>query len=152
MRPPTLRHYGALAVSILMNSMTLILLKAVALQGSSRIDEAAALSFGTLLSAALSPLFMLAVCAFLAGVVFWVVALRRIDLSLAYPSASLSYGLIALASIHLFAEEVSLLRWAGIAVIVAGVILMFLPERSDRAGASARHHKTSPSEGEVMEH
>lgn len=55
---------------------------------------------------------------------FWLVVLSRLPLSLVYPMVSLGYVLVAILSLIFFKENVSLIRWAGIATIIAGVILI----------------------------
>lgn len=125
----TAKHYLALIVSIVLNSATLVLLKAVALRELvshtvPAIEELIVLLF--------SPAFILAVLAFLGGIYFWVIALKRLDLSLAYPSVAVSYALIALVSWRLFGEEIGVFRWLGIVIIVVGVTLMFLPASHTR--------------------
>ncbi len=56
--------------------------------------------------------------------VFWLVVLSRMELSLVYPMVSVAYVLVALFSFFFFKENVSLIRWAGIAVIILGVFLI----------------------------
>ena len=56
--------------------------------------------------------------------IFWLVVLSRMELSLVYPMVSVAYVIIALASLLLFKEGISLLRWVSIAVICFGVILI----------------------------
>ncbi len=56
--------------------------------------------------------------------IFWLIVLSRLPLSLVYPMVSVAYVLVALASMLFFKETVSLVRWAGIAVIIAGVVLI----------------------------
>ena len=121
---PTFRHYAALATSVVLNSATLVLLKTVAVRG---IGETTRTSLAMVVAIAIDPLFVVAVVSFLAGIYFWIVALKRIDLSLAYPSVSVSYVLIAVVSRRLFGEEIGVLRWVGIAVIMLGVAVMYLP-------------------------
>jgi drug/metabolite transporter (DMT)-like permease len=58
------------------------------------------------------------------GTLFWLVALSRVELSFAYPFASLSYLVMLAASWGLFHEDISLLRWIGTMVIVIGVLLI----------------------------
>jgi drug/metabolite transporter (DMT)-like permease len=58
------------------------------------------------------------------GTLFWLVALSRVELSFAYPFASLSYLVMLAASWGLFHEEISLLRLIGTLVIVFGVLLI----------------------------
>lgn len=126
MTRPTSRHYGALAISILLNSATLILLKAVALAHMGEAQLVALIP--RLVAVVLDPFFFAAVAAFLAGIYFWIVALRRIALSLAYPAVSVSYILIALVSWRLFSEQIGVVGWVGILLTVIGVTLMFLPQ------------------------
>lgn len=58
------------------------------------------------------------------GTVFWLAALSRVDLSYAYPFASLSYVAMLIISYFIFGESISLLRIAGTAVIIIGVLLI----------------------------
>lgn len=58
------------------------------------------------------------------GTIFWLAALSRVDLSFAYPFASLSYIIMLLASWQLFNESISLMRLAGTLVIGIGVFLI----------------------------
>lgn len=133
MKSPTARHYLSLVVSIALNSATLVLLKAVVELDSS----ADVLTVSALLSLALQPLFVLAIGAFLGGIYFWIIALRRIDLSLAYPSVGLSYGFIAVIAWLVFGEALTPMRILGIALIVGGVSIMHLPVRQEE-NASGR--------------
>ena len=56
--------------------------------------------------------------------VFWLVVLSRLELSFVYPMVSVAYILVAIASWIFFKEDVTLMRWAGILVIVLGVFLI----------------------------
>lgn len=56
--------------------------------------------------------------------IFWLVVLSRMELSFVYPMVSVAYVLVALASLVFFKESVSLVRWAGIGVIIFGVFLI----------------------------
>jgi drug/metabolite transporter (DMT)-like permease len=58
------------------------------------------------------------------GTIFWLTALSRVNLSFAYPFASLSYVLMLLASWWLFHETITPLRVAGALVIIGGVLLI----------------------------
>lgn len=58
------------------------------------------------------------------GTIFWLAALSRVDLSYAYPFASLSYIVMLLASWQIFNEQISLLRIAGTIVIGIGILLI----------------------------
>ena len=50
--------------------------------------------------------------------------LGRIDLSVAYPSVSIGYVLVIIASRILFGEQVSLSRWVAVAIICVGVVVV----------------------------
>ncbi|MBI5700315.1 EamA family transporter [Candidatus Saganbacteria bacterium] len=56
--------------------------------------------------------------------IFWLAVLSRMELSLVYPMVSIAYVLVALISMFVFKENVSMIRWTGIAVICVGVFLI----------------------------
>jgi drug/metabolite transporter (DMT)-like permease len=62
---------------------------------------------------------------YLVGTIFWLAALSRVDLSYAYPFASLSYVIMLLASWLLFDEKITLGRVFGTVVIGIGVWLIY---------------------------
>jgi drug/metabolite transporter (DMT)-like permease len=61
---------------------------------------------------------------YVGGTVFWLAALSRVDLSFAYPFASLSYVVMLTASWLLFNENITPLRLAGTLVVMLGVFLI----------------------------
>ena len=54
----------------------------------------------------------------------WMLAISRSDLSKAYPILASAYALVPVLSWIIFDDAISALRWAGIAVVCIGVILM----------------------------
>jgi drug/metabolite transporter (DMT)-like permease len=58
------------------------------------------------------------------GTIFWLAALSRVDLSFAYPFASLSYIVMLLASWQVFNETISPLRLFGSFIVGLGVFLI----------------------------
>jgi drug/metabolite transporter (DMT)-like permease len=56
--------------------------------------------------------------------VVWIVVLSRTSLSFAYPFASLTYVLILMADRFVLDQEVPALRYAGVAFIVVGIVLV----------------------------
>ena len=74
--------------------------------------------------AILNPFVLAGVAAYGFSTVFWLVLLSRVELSYAYSALSLGYVLITLVSAAILGEQVTTLRWAGVFVIVAGVILV----------------------------
>ena len=61
---------------------------------------------------------------YVTGTVFWLAALSRVDLSYAYPFASLSYVVMLAASWLIFHENITPLRLVGTLVVALGVILI----------------------------
>src|SRR4051795_3992737 len=58
------------------------------------------------------------------GIVFWMVALRWLALSVAYPVTSLSYIGVLWGSCYWFSESISGLRVLGVTLIFIGVTLI----------------------------
>jgi drug/metabolite transporter (DMT)-like permease len=77
---------------------------------------------GQELSASLA--FWVALTCYGLSVIVWVVGLSRLPVSQAYPVLSLGYILAALLAWVVLGEAVSLTRWAGIGLIIAGVVLV----------------------------
>ena len=71
-----------------------------------------------------NPYVMIGLVIYVAGVVFWLGALSRVDLSYAYPFASMSYVVMLIASWQLFNENITPLRLVGTLVICVGVLLV----------------------------
>lgn len=61
---------------------------------------------------------------YVASVCVWIVALSRVDVSVAYPMLSLGYVVNALAAWWLFGEALGPTHWAGMLLILGGVLLM----------------------------
>jgi drug/metabolite transporter (DMT)-like permease len=66
----------------------------------------------------------------------WIVILYKIDLSIAMPAGSTSYIFIPLAAAVFLHERVSLLRWAGICLIVVGIHFVSRSKRPQPEGAT----------------
>jgi len=64
--------------------------------------------------------------------VVWLFVLSRTSLSFAYPFAALSYLLIVTVDRFVFHETIPPLRWAGVACIMIGIVLV---ARTAPAGA-----------------
>jgi multidrug transporter EmrE-like cation transporter len=58
------------------------------------------------------------------SVVVWLLALSRVDVSLAYPMLSIGYVVNAIAAWHLFGESLGQGRLIGIGVIIIGVYIL----------------------------
>ena len=73
---------------------------------------------------ALNPPILGGLALYVVSVVFWILALSRVDVSIAYPMLSIGYIVSALAGWLLFSESIGPARVAGIMVIIAGVWLV----------------------------
>ena len=80
--------------------------------------------FGILLKIATNPFVIVGLGIYVLSTVFWLAALSRVDLSFAYPFASLSYIVMLGASLLLFKEDITMLRLAGTLVVGLGVLLI----------------------------
>lgn len=72
----------------------------------------------------LNPWFLAALIALFLQAVAWIFALRRLPLSRAYPFLSLVFGVNLAVAWALFDEAVTAQHMAGVALIIAGVIVM----------------------------
>jgi multidrug transporter EmrE-like cation transporter len=122
-------YYIALFLSITLNAASLIMLKQFALIGKETEIMVADNLFGSfqltaIIKRLLNPLLVISVIFYGFAALLWMVALLKVDLMVAYPSLSVTYVLIALISTGLFNEQITSRRWAGMALIVAGVIVM----------------------------
>jgi multidrug transporter EmrE-like cation transporter len=72
-----------------------------------------------------NPSVVIGLIIYLAGTVFWLAALSRVDLSYAYPFASISYVIMLIASWLMFDEKITLFRIIGSVVIGIGVLLIY---------------------------
>ena len=76
------------------------------------------------LALALHPGILGGLACYAISVVVWIVALSRVEVSIAYPMLSIGYVVNALLAGWRFGEVVNLQRWVGIGVISIGVILV----------------------------
>jgi len=72
----------------------------------------------------LNPYVFLGLTAYFISTVFWLYLISKVPLNFAYPMLSISYVLVAMASYFLFKETINPINWAGIFVIMLGVILV----------------------------
>ncbi len=58
------------------------------------------------------------------SVIIWIMALSRVEVSIAYPMLSIGYAINALAAWYLFGEAVTVTRVIGIGIIIVGVYMV----------------------------
>jgi multidrug transporter EmrE-like cation transporter len=108
---------------VLLNAVAQLLLKAGAgsLAGLELRASNAVLIAARLLTS--TPILAGLVC-YALSVVVWILALAKVEVSVAYPMLSVGYVVNALAAWWLFGENLSGARMAGIGVILLGVWLV----------------------------
>lgn len=104
--------FGLIVCAVALGTAAQLLLKA----GASAVPFGWALAF--------EPRVAAGVVCYGLGLVAWLAALANTPVSVAYPMVSLGFVLNALLAERLLGEAVTPLRWAGIALIVAGVVLV----------------------------
>jgi small multidrug resistance pump len=104
-------YYVALAIAILAGIGGQMLLKA----GADDPDFLAQL---------LRPSTIAGLVLYGSAAFFYIIALRKIPVSVAFPSVSLSYAIVAVLGHFLFGEPFGIKQIGGIALIVGGVVLI----------------------------
>jgi multidrug transporter EmrE-like cation transporter len=108
---------------VLLNAAAQLLLKAgTRAVGQFEFSFANAVPVGSKLVTSLPILGGLACYVISVGV--WIMALSRVEVSIAYPMLSLGYVVNAFAAYWLFGEAVTPLRLLGIGVIILGVFIV----------------------------
>lgn len=116
-------NFGLILLGVLLNAAGQLALK----QGArilGPISLTLADTWAAGLSAALNPFIWLGLLCYVISVAVWIVALSRVDVSLAYPMLSIGYIVTAVAAATLFGEDLNPTRIAGIVVIILGVVLI----------------------------
>ena len=104
-------YYAALGVGILAGIVGQILLKV----GADAPD---------FWSQLLRPSTIVGLALYGAAAFLYIIALRKIPVSVAFPSVSLSYAIVAVAGHFLFGEPFGVKQVAGIILIMGGVALI----------------------------
>ncbi len=119
----TLSTFFFLLTGVLLNAGAQLLLKAgVRPLGALSIEASTLVATGARVLTQWPILAGLACYVISVGV--WLVALSRVEVSLAYPMLSLGYVVNAVAAYWLFGEALGPMRCAGIAIILVGVFVI----------------------------
>lgn len=122
--------YFCMAASILLSGIAQVSMKVSMVMLAQQTGQAA-----TLISMVLEPSVLIwlfvGLGSYAISLVFWLFAIARLDLSLAYPMLSLSYVLVYFVAINwpLLGEELSWPRSLGILIVTAGVVLVAQSDR-----------------------
>jgi len=108
---------------VLLNAGAQLLLKAgTRVVGVIGVSAAGALS--TLWAVGTQPYIIGGLACYVLSVGIWIVALSRVDVSIAYPMLSIGYVVNAFAAWWLFGEMLTPTRLIGIAIILVGVFVL----------------------------
>src|SRR5690348_17127610 len=108
---------------VMLNAAAQLLLKAgVRHLGVIQLSPATILQAGMKL--AFEPHILGGLTCYVISVVVWILALSRVQVSIAYPMLSLGYVVTAFIAWAFMGEAVNAMRMTGIAVIIVGVFLV----------------------------
>lgn len=105
-------YYLSLAAGILLGVAAQLLLKV------------GATGEGDLMVQLLKPQTMIGLALYGMAAFFYIFALRKIPVTVAFPSVAMSYAIIAMLGYFWLKEPLGLAQIAGIAMIMAGVVLV----------------------------
>src|SRR5665213_691341 len=108
---------------VLLNAVAQLLLKA----GSRAIADvtlSAGNAWTIIERIAINPPILGGLLCYAISVVVWILALSRVEVSIAYPMLSIGYVVNAIAAWMLFGEDLNMARVTGIGVIIVGVWLV----------------------------
>jgi multidrug transporter EmrE-like cation transporter len=71
-----------------------------------------------------NPYIVSGLLCYVASVIVWIMALSRVEVSIAYPLLSIGYIVNMLLAWRLLGEEINAMRIAGVFVIIVGVIMV----------------------------
>ena len=112
--------FSFIIFGVLLNAVAQLLLKAGARNvGEIHLTMQNLFSVGLKVASQL-PIIVGLTC-YVLSVVLWIIALSRVDVSIAYPMLSLGYVVTAVGAWYLFGEALSAQRLLAICVILVGV-------------------------------
>lgn len=115
--------FALILTGVLLNALAQLALKAsVSDTGIISLDMQSLLSSAGGLASNLW-LWLGLIC-YAVSVVIWILALSRVDVSIAYPMLSIGYIVNAVAAWHLFDEPMNLGKVVGIGIIIVGVYVL----------------------------
>lgn len=119
----TLINWGLIFTGVFLNAVAQLLLKAgTNAVGHFHFATENIVPIGWKL--ATQPAIIGGMACYAISLVVWIMALSRVEVSVAYPMLSVGYVLNAIAAWYFFGEAVSVTRLIGIGVIIIGVYIV----------------------------
>jgi len=81
-------------------------------------------NIATTLIASINTYIVLGLLCYVLSVLAWIVALTRVDVSIAYPMLSLGYVIVTIAAWFLFNEPISAVKILALSIIIFGIVLL----------------------------
>lgn len=115
--------FSLILLGVLLNAAAQLLLKA-GTNAVGRFDFSLDNLIPVGMKLAFEPHIAGGITCYVVSLVVWIMALSRVEVSIAYPMLSIGYVANALAAWYFFGEAVSVMRLAGIGVIIIGVYIV----------------------------
>jgi multidrug transporter EmrE-like cation transporter len=119
----TVQTFSLVIVGVLLNAAAQLALKA-SVRGSGAIELSTSAVVPAALRLSSEPWLWLGLGCYVVSVLVWILALSRVDVSIAYPMLSLGYIVNALAAWAWLGEDMSLAKLTGIGIIILGVFVL----------------------------
>jgi multidrug transporter EmrE-like cation transporter len=81
-------------------------------------------NIATTLALSLNIYIVLGLLCYVFSISAWIIALTRVDVSIAYPMLSLGYIIVTIAAWFLFNEPISTIKILSLCIIIFGIILL----------------------------
>lgn len=117
----SLINLSIILFGVTLNAIGQLLLKSGAniigpITSESNISEVLILSFNVYI--------ILGLFSYFVSVASWVVALSRVDVSIAYPMLSFGYVIVTILAWIIFHEPISIMKIAALGIIIFGIALL----------------------------
>ena len=109
-------HYLALFIGIAIAAAGQLLLKAGSVRTGADVGGVAQF---------IDPYTLIGLVAYGIAALLYIVAIKRIPISLAYPTAALSYAVVAVAAHFVWHERFGMPQVGGIVLIWCGILLLY---------------------------
>lgn len=119
----SLSAFALILTGVLLNAVAQLALKA-SVNGMGAIELSMGNIMPVTLRLATEPWLWLGLFCYGISVIVWILALSRVDVSIAYPMLSIGYVVNAFAAWALFGEMLSAGRVTGIGIIIVGVYVL----------------------------
>lgn len=116
-------EFGLIVFGVMLNAVAQLLLKA-GTRTIGQFEFSAANVWPISWSLATNPHIVGGLSCYVVSVVVWIMALSRVEVSVAYPMLSLGYIVNAFFAWWLFGEAITVTRIVGMGIIIVGVYLV----------------------------